>query len=335
MIRFAVGYQPEDELGRPFAEMAAEFRAALSEVYFALPGIAHGRISAMDDNGRLDPALRDLAALGLRLDLLINAGCYGMEGVTKSFMRQVAEGIDRVRRAAGRLDVVTTTSRAVATYLKRNFPEIEVRASVNMRIGNTRMLDYLAEEFDSFYLQREYNYDWPVLHAFGRWCRAHGRRFYLLANSGCMNWCAGQTFHDNLLGHYQDTPQEELLENFDPTLCGTYYRNGRNAANLLKNSWIRPEDVDGYDGLCDGMKLATRASMRPRRIVQAYAGRVWRGNLLDLLEPGLAAKFLPAILDNTRFPADWLSRKQACTGNCAECGYCEALLPRVMTKVTD
>ena len=333
MIRFSIGYQPEDELGRPFTEMAAEFCSSLYEVYFAWPGIANGRISGFDD-GQLAPALRDIAALGLRLDLLVNAGCYGMEGVTKTFMQQLASSIDRIRQAAGRLDVITTTSRAVATYLKRNFPEIEVRASVNMRIGNTRMLDYLAEEFDSFYLQREYNYNPDVLQSFGQWCRRNDRRFYLLANSGCMNWCAGQSFHDNLLGHYRPIPPEELLENFDPTLCGEYYRNGRNAVNLLKNSWIRPEDVDRFENLCDGMKLATRASARPRMIVQAYVKRSWHGNLLDLLEPGLAGKFLPEILDNTRFPADWVSRKRACGGNCDECRYCETLMKQVMTKLT-
>ena len=43
---------------------------------------------------------------------------------------------------------VTTTSPLIAKFIKNNFEELEVRASVNMEIGTVQGLDYLAEYFD-------------------------------------------------------------------------------------------------------------------------------------------------------------------------------------------
>lgn len=47
----------------------------------------------------------------------------------------------------------------IAKFIKNNFENIEVRASVNMKIGSVEGMDYISEYFDSYYMQRELNRD--------------------------------------------------------------------------------------------------------------------------------------------------------------------------------
>ena len=46
------------------------------------------------------------------------------------------------------LSSITTSSPVIAKFLKRNFPDLECRASVNMEIGTIQGMEYLADWFD-------------------------------------------------------------------------------------------------------------------------------------------------------------------------------------------
>jgi len=50
----------------------------------------------------------------------------------------------------------------------------------------------------------------------------------------------------------------------------------------------------------------------PGRVIGAYVKGLYNGNLLDILEPGMAALFAPEIIDNTRFPIEWLEQLIKC-----------------------
>ena len=47
---------------------------------------------------------------------------------------------------------LTTTSPFIATVVRRRFPEVKIRLSVNMYIESTQSLSYMEELFDSFYV---------------------------------------------------------------------------------------------------------------------------------------------------------------------------------------
>ena len=66
--------------------------------------------------------------------------------------------IDYIKRTYG-LASVTTTSPLIAKFIKENFAEIDVRASVNMGIGTIEGMDYVKDFFYSFYMKRELNRD--------------------------------------------------------------------------------------------------------------------------------------------------------------------------------
>jgi hypothetical protein len=236
--------------------------------------------------------------------------------------------VDRVCDVAG-LDVVTTTSPFLARVLKQHRPELELRASVNMRIGTVQGMEYLAEVFDGFHMQRDCNRDFARIEELSAWCSSNGKGLFLLANSGCLRFCSTQTFHDNMVAH-----ETEILETVNlhcrVLACHSYLREPEHWPAILQATWVRPEDLHHYESRFPLVKLATRMHANPSLVIGAYARRSWGGNLLDLLEPGHTALLDGKVIDNMLFPEDWFAHTTACSRKCHSCAYCRDVLNRVL-----
>ncbi|MFH1708286.1 MAG: hypothetical protein ABIF71_10285 [Planctomycetota bacterium] len=339
-MKFAVGYQLADPGDESFVDIVRDFRPHIAEVYFPWNDMPSGRAALTARRGyvdwggqaRLEADLAAIRGMGVKLDLLFNANCYGGEAASTHFANRVCSVIDHLGEVVGGVDAITTTSPAIACVVGESYPDIVVRASVNMRIGTVAGMQYAAHLFDSFYVQREYNRDPDRIRELKTWADAHGKKLCMLANSGCMNFCSGQTFHDNLVAHEQAVDEMEKIPGFMPHLCWNHLKDRKNWAAILRNSWVRPEDLHRYDALFDTVKLATRMHANPRMVIDAYARREFRGNLLDLCEPGYGPALAPFVIDNTRFPADWFEHTSGCKGNCTGCSYCEEVLAKVLVK---
>jgi hypothetical protein len=109
------------------------------------------------------------------------------------------------------------------------------------------------------------------------------------------------------------------------------YENQENFPEILKATWVRPEDLHRYEPYVDFVKLATRQHSMFRLVAEAYTSGSFKGNLLDLLEPGFAPAFGRAgvILDNSAFPSDWADKVSCCKRECNYCGYCEEVFERI------
>jgi len=342
-MKFAIGYQLPEPGEEPLVDIAREFLPHLAEVYFPWGDLPSGRApltsrrgyTDWSAQGRLESDLRAFREMGLRLDVLFNANCYGAYAVSRHLENQVISVMERLEAVAGGADVVTTTSLAVARTVKRNFPDVQVRASVNMRIGTIEAMEYVSGLFDAFHVRREHNRDLARLRELKAWSDAHGKRLYLLANSGCLADCPGQTFHDNLVAHEREIDETVNIPDWTPHVCWNWYADRAHWATILQGTWIRPEDLGAYEGLFDVVKLATRMHARPRAVISAYAARRWRGNLLELLEPGFAPAFAPYILDNERFPPEWFRRVSTCGRRCHRCAYCREVLDQVLVRAPE
>ena len=339
-MKFAVGYQLPEEDEEPLTDIVADYRDHIHEVYFPWLDMPSGRSPMATTSGlsdwhaqhRLETDLRTLKDMGIRLDLLFNANCYGGRSLAQSFANRICSVIAHLLDIAG-IDAVTTTSPFVARTVKQHFPQIDVRASVNMRIGTVKGMEYLADLFDTFYVQRDYNRDLGRIAQLKAWADAHGKGLCILVNSGCMAFCSAQVFHDNLVAHEPDIADTLNTPGYNPSQCWTYYADRAHWPSLLQNTWIRPEDLHHYDPLFPVGKLATRMHARPRRVIAAYARRSYSGNLLDLFEPSHAPLIAPYILDNTRFPPDWFDHILSCDKHCEQCDYCASVLDRVLVEV--
>jgi collagenase-like PrtC family protease len=299
----SVGYPVLPEID--ISEAVMRHRDRMGEVYFAWRNAPSGRMPmGKEAQENLERDLKLFHNEGIKLCLLLNGNCYGAEAVSEKFADDIKRVINEIKEICAPVDFVTTTSPFVAHVVKSEFPEIKTRASINMRIGTIEGMDYLKEIFDGFYVQRECNRDFNKLSELKKWADKNGKKLYGLLNSGCMNFCSNQTFHDNLVSHERELKSNTPLQGFNPVACHKFYSNPDNRKYFIERSnWIRPEDLKYYDEFYDTGKLATRMHESATKVIGAYARGSWPGNLTDLLEP----RFKDLFVDNRSFPDKWLS----------------------------
>ena len=335
--KFAVGHylteKPDDPAS--FAELVKRFAPRLREVYFPWPGLSNARAKVYDkpdDEERIVADLKYCREHGMKLDILANATCYGEKSFTKEQRLQITGIIDHLDTIGLRPEIITTTSPYIAKVFKVNFPDIEIRASVNMRLRNTLALEYLAPLYDSYYICRDVQRDLPTFRTMAAWCRDHGKKLCMLANSGCVRNCPWQVFHETLLSHgFSFTFAEMEAQNID-LVCNKIFSRKKMLAEFLRCTWIRPEDVHVFEPELETIKLSTREAKFPLEIVEAYVNGSYDGNLLRLMDPNHSIGFRPNRIDNKSFPTDWVTSGIAakCAENCTHCGKCEQVLNHVM-----
>ncbi|MBR4086954.1 MAG: U32 family peptidase [Clostridia bacterium] len=300
-MKFSLGYQCTNA---PFIDEIIREKEKIAEVYFSWADYPNGRNSQLRQKGltseqaqaKQEQDLARLAEGGVALNLLFNAMCYGKDSQSRAFFQGIGNTIDSLSHTYG-LASVTTTSPLIARFIKDNFPNLEVRASVNMSIGTVEGMDYAKDLFDSFYLKRELNRDFAAIRALKEWCDAEGKKLYGLANSGCLNHCSAHVFHDNLVAHEQEIAQMDNGYAFEG-LCRLHLKQ-RPKSILERSSFIRPEEIPLYEGLFEAVKLATRVSPMPLRILRAYTEGNYKGSVTDLLEPNHSGLFYPYLLENS------------------------------------
>jgi hypothetical protein len=337
-MKFAVGFQLYDMGEEPFSHIVDTYKEHISEVFFAWQDTPSGRSAVATRHGftdwsaqsRMEEELRAIKAMGIKLDLLFNGNCYGEYALSEKLANSVISVIRHLQNTVGGVEIVTTASPAIAHTVKKHFPNIEVRASVNMKIGTVKGMEYVAHLFDSFHVQREYNRNLPHLKMLKEWADANGKKLILLANSGCFAHCSGHTFHDNMVAHESQICEVQNLKDFMPYVCWGALKKRENWHMLLQNTWIRPEDLHHYEDLFDTVKLATRMHSLPGMVIDAYARRSFFGNTLDLFEPGFSKAIAPYVINNDAFPKDWFTQTSECDKMCHRCGYCKKVFDQVL-----
>ena len=195
--KLAVGYF----LNGDFQSACAAYLPRIREVFFAWPGVVSCRPApefTPEVRARMLADLKWARANGIELDTLFNCNCYGDIAISHE-LEDLVRRVMREMDAEGLLpDTVTTTSPFVAMILRRDFPSVKIRWSVNQRVHGTVGFEYVMDDFDSFYVSREHHRDLFYLQDVSRWAHQHGKLIGLQANSGCLRQCPYQTFHDNL-----------------------------------------------------------------------------------------------------------------------------------------
>ena len=300
-MKFSVGYQmmKNDAL----IDKIISYKESISEVYFSWGKFPNGRnnqlsrrdMTEWEAQCRQAEDLKKLSAAGLKLNVLFNATCYGKDSQSRAFFMEIGDCIDFIKSNYG-LQSITTTSPLIAKFVKSNFEDLDVRASVNMEVGSIEGMQYISEYFDSFYMKRELNRDFDAIKTLYSWCMENGKELYLLANSGCLNNCSAHNFHDNLVSHETEISKMDNAYDFHG-ICKEFLKKEENYTALIDNTnFIRPEDIHKYEPYFKAAKLATRVNPRPVRILESYIRGSYSGNILELLEP--AHNIYPYIVEN-------------------------------------
>ena len=337
-MKYIVGYPIKEN--KSFLNTLVKNKDSISEVYFSWGDIPNGR-SALSVDGEMTPFeiqqrqaedLKYLSSNGLKLNMLFNANCYGKDSQSRAFFYKIGSLIDYIEREFG-LSSVTTSSPLIAKFIKENFEGIDVRASVNMEIGSIEGMSYVSDFFDSFYVRRELNRNLPALLRLRKWCDENGKQMYLLANSGCLNNCSAHVFHHNLVAHEAEISAMDNGYQFRGVCWDFLSDEKRREKWLSRTNFIRPEDIELYDGLVPAMKLATRVNSAPARVLEAYVGKKYRGSVMELLEPNHSGAFYPSYIENANFDENFAKHVMSCNKNCEECRYCADVMNRACVKL--
>ena len=332
-MKYIVGYPTGVDEKSAFVDSLIEYRSYISELYFSWGDFPNGRRSLCDDGevtlfekqSRQAEDLGMLSSAGIKLNLLLNANCYGEDSQSRSFFYKIGSTVEYIRSHFG-LSSVTTASPLIAKFLRENFDGIDVRASVNMEIGTVEGASYVKDYFDSFYVKREVNRDMAQLKRLREWCDAEGKEMYLLANSGCLNNCSAHIFHDNLVAHEAQISKMDNGYEFGG-VCWEFLSKPENSFKWLeRTNFIRPEDINIYEGLVPAVKLATRVNSSPARVLRAYMERRYRGSVMELLEPNHSGIFYPRYIENSNIPDSFATYVANCDKRCGECGRCAEIM---------
>lgn len=338
-MKFTVGY-PQGT-NPDFLDCITENKESIHEVYFSWSDMPSGRsmggreeLIAYERQKQQETDLRRFSDAGIPLNMLFNANCYGENSQSRQFFNGIGNLTDHMKREFG-VASVTTASPLIAKFIKENFDDITTRASVNMEIGSIEGLSYLSEYFDSFYVKRELNRNMHELTRLRRWCDENGKEMYLLANSGCLNFCSAHTFHDNLVAHEAEISKMDNGYQFRGVCWDFLSDDSRKKFWLSRTNFIRPEDVELYEGITPAMKLATRVNSSPKRVLEAYIRGSYRGSVMELLEPNHSGAFYPDYIENTNFPKDFTKTVLNCNKQCESCNYCENVMNNAAVKLAD
>lgn len=299
-VKFSVGL-PKNNL--EFVNYIIQNSSHIYEVYFSWGDFPNGRSSQFQSDEYTPwelvdiqrEMLKSLSDANIPLNMLFNANCYGKDSQSRAFCNKIGETVDYVGNTYG-LKSITTTSPLIAKFIKNNFEDIEVRASVNMEIGTIQGMDYLKEYFDSFYMKRELNRKIDSIKILHKWCQKNGKKLFMLANSGCLNFCSAHVFHDNLVAHESEIAKMDNAYNFGG-ICHEYLKDEHNYEKLIENTnFVRPEDIGKYDEFFESAKLATRVHNNPKMVLDSYIRGKYSGDILRLLEP--AHNIYPYVIEN-------------------------------------
>ena len=315
-----------------FQEICTPWVARLKEVFFPWPGIKSSRPEdewTPERRARLIADLKWARANGLELDVIFNVTCYGDIAISMELANRVDTALKELSAENLLPEHLTTASPFIATVVRKNWPSIKIRLSINMDIAQPIALSYIDELYDGFYAGRNAHRRLDYVAHMAEWAHAHGKHIGLQANVGCLRDCPFHGFHNNLHGHNR-MGQSAAGEAFGFSVfrCRTHYERG-NYIDFLRAIWIRPEDLPRYEQYVDVVKLATRRHPNPAQVIAAYASYSFDGDLPAITDPCFT---FPVKIDNKALGASPLWEEvRDCphASDCQNCGKCAALFKAV------
>lgn len=283
------------------------------------------------DAEQLEAHIAHAQRLGMSFLYTINAPCSGNREFSAEGQRGLAERLGWLAEA-GAAGVIAVNP-YVIEMVKRRYPELRVCVSTLANVDDVdKALYYQELGVDTIYLPEYINRDFKLLKALRRRVRCE---MVITANLGCLVHCPLRDYHANFISHASETLERGCYVDFSLAKCTQM--KATKPVEVMKATWVRPEDVARYESLgFSHFKLAGREQGGEwvLRAVAAYAAHHYPGALNDLiigLESLEPFGQLPVRIDNTRLDGflEFFEKKD-CRLGCAGCGHCEEWAQRAI-----
>jgi collagenase-like PrtC family protease len=157
---------------------------------------------------------------------------------------------------------------------------------------------------------------------------AFGEKVEVIVNTICHKDCSYRMFHYNQISSDSVQLCGETSANYYSHRC--MLRRYENRGNLMRLSWIRPEDIHYYEKVgIRYFKLQGRQAVKtgdPARAVESYFKGRYDGNLMDLLELFGPHNNFRLHIDNKKlegFIKPYVENENHCRNDCGTCRYCD------------
>jgi collagenase-like PrtC family protease len=266
---------------------------------------------------------------GIRVNLVMNSTCEVGEWYSPDVIRAKMEYLRLVHKEYG-VEAVTMANPIYIEEIRDRFPDIEICASVLADVDCVQRAVILKKAgADVITTDMNINRDIMVLKEIKK---ATNVEIKLMVNEGCLYKCPYRKFHFNYTSHNSKQMSIDSRVFFNRCLRIA----ASDPSQVLKSSWIRPEDISKYGEITGFFKIVGREMPGSKviRCVKAYMQETWDGNLLDILCASLNNfnTNYGIYLDNKKLEENGFFEKvSSCDRDCNRCYYCEELAKKLIS----
>ncbi len=233
---------------------------------------------------------------GLQFSYLLNAPCLGNLQYSRRGYKKLIELLEWIDQS--NCDSVTVGIPYLIDLVRKRFPRLKIKVSTTARVNTVRKaLQYEDMGVEEIIIDEHINREFKTLEAIRKAVKCD---LELIVNNICLWQCPYNFEHVNHDGHASRKGEEgqSCYLQYPGYLC--LYRKLTNPVELLKSTWIRPEDVHHYEEIgYEHFKITERFKRTPLLLehVKAYECRHFEGNLLDLFTLPRKGAFTPLHLE--------------------------------------
>ncbi|WP_054742448.1 U32 family peptidase [Cellulosilyticum ruminicola] len=167
------------------------------------------------------------------------------------------------------------------------------------------------------------------------------RHFYgnveIIVNPICYKDCVYRMFHYNEIATDSINQCGNTSVNYYEHRC--VLQRYQRISNLLRMSWIRPEDLKYYTNIginyfkLQGRQLVHRPEADPVKTVRAYCNQDFDGDVFDLINMFHDINKFKIYLDNKKlegFIKPFVEKDDFCAHDCEKCKYCDNFSEKVI-----
>lgn len=263
---------------------------------------------------------------GIDFNYTINAPFLHNKEFTETGIRDIKIFLGKLYDAGVRSLTITLPS---LMELARSTPyEFKIKASTICQITNpARALFYKKLGVDKIVTDESINRNFKTLE---NTRKVFGDQIEVIANQICDLNCIYRIFHYNMISGEPEGTVNEISVNFYEHRC--VLQQYKNRYNLLKLSWVRPEDLHYYTRIgINYFKLQGRHTFAkggdPVRTVECYFKESFDGNLIDLLSMFATMNNFKIYVDNKKLEGylkPFAEIENFCKNTCEDCKYCES-----------
>lgn len=329
-LQFSVPYNDDPETLDEIFALKKVGNNTIAEVYLSGPQkySGSGRTMPKLELGAFLDTVDKIHAEGIAVNLVMNSTCEGSDWYTPESLKSKLEYL-RIAHQEHGVEAVTLANPIYIKEIRNKFPDIDICASVLADIDCAQRA-IIFNQYGANIMTPDVNINRNpgVLKEI---TQTTSLRLKIMVNEGCLSKCPFRKFHFNYTSHKSKEVSSE---------CGVFFENcvqvsAKDPSQVLRSGWVRPEDLQQYEGISNYFKIVGRSLKKDKviRCIKAYMEESWDGGLLDIVCDSLHVfnRDYGVFLDNKSLGEyKFFDKVMACDKNCTQCSYCESLAKRLL-----